>query len=81
MFSVCTLETLFAKREAGYIRHMYSTYNVWRKEFSFWGHGQEKPVAWLAARFHNHATVLILATQSIALIGVNFIDNEIISVQ
>ena len=44
-------------------------------------HSQEKHVAWLAARFHNHATVLILVTQSIALIGVNFKDNEIISVQ
>ena len=34
---------------------MYSTYNLWRKEFEFWDHGQEKHAAWLAVILHNHA--------------------------
>ena len=55
-FSVCTLETLVAKREAGYTRHHKIYIQSVEKEVQILGQGQEKHAAWPAARFHNHAT-------------------------
>ena len=59
---------------------MYSAYNLWRKEFKFWGHGQEKHAAWLAVILHNHAMNTGYTEHSADRLHL-FIENEIISVQ
>ena len=79
-FSVCTLETLFAKREAGCTRHYVFYIQSVEKGVKILRPRPKKHAAWLAAIYFT-TILLILVTQNIALIGFNFIDNEIISVK
>ena len=53
-FSVCTLETLFAKREAGCTRHYVFYIQSVEKGVQILRPRPKKHAAWLAAIFHNH---------------------------
>ena len=80
-FSICTLETLFAKREAGYTRHHIFYIQSVEKEVQILGPRPRKARCVRSQRQDFITMLFILVTQSIALMGFNFIENEIISVQ